>query len=53
MDKVIHWLREKAGFYMLNAHIDGVMQRMDEQDKKIKELEIEIRILKGIKQWIK
>ena len=38
MDKVIHWLREKTGIYMLNAHIDGVKNRMTEQDKKIKEL---------------
>ena len=48
MDKVIHWLREKTGIYMLNAHIDGVKNRMTEQDKKIKELETEIKILKGI-----
>lgn len=48
MDKVITWLREKLGIYMLNAHIDGVKQRMDEQDKKISELEKEIKILKGI-----
>ena len=48
MDKVITWLREKLGIYMLNAHIDGVKNRMTEQDKKIKELETEIKILKGI-----
>ena len=48
MDKVIHWLREKTGFYMLNAHLDGIYDRLKQQDKKIQELEIEIRILKGI-----
>lgn len=48
MDKVIHWLREKTGFYMLNAHLDGIYDRLKQQDEKIQELEIEIRILKGI-----
>lgn len=48
MNRIIIWLRKKLGIYMLNAHIDGVKQRMDEQDKKIKELETEIKILKRI-----
>lgn len=48
MDKVITWLREKLGIYMLNAHIDGVKNRITEQDKKISKLETEIKILKGI-----
>ena len=48
MNRIIIWLRKKLGIYMLNAHIDGVKNRMTEQDKKIKELETEIKILKGI-----
>ena len=48
MDKVITWLRKKLGIYMLNAHIDGVKAWMTVQDKKIKELETEIKILRGI-----
>lgn len=48
MDKVINWLREKAGFYMLYAHLDGIYDRLKQQDERITELEIEIRILKGI-----
>lgn len=48
MDKVIYWLREKLGFYMLYAHLDGIYDRLKQQDEKIQELETEIKILKGI-----
>ena len=48
MNRIIIWLREKLGIYMLNAHIDGVKAWMTVQDKKIKELETEIKILRGI-----
>ena len=34
MNRIIIWLREKLGIYMLNAHIDGVKAWMN----KIKRL---------------
>lgn len=49
-EKLLRWLRNEIGFNMLYRHINGIFLRLDEQDKKIQDLEIEIRILKGIQE---